>query len=348
MYQPILKGKKGEFEAWSQVQANRRSSAIPLFDLVPDKGVEEDLQKFAAGLTLSIQPGDTFALDTAALRQGATESVTGLLSYSWLAAQLTNSAKPFRPVVHLDDENTIVADALAAAESMGQQVTLRIGQTDSNSLSKKNYTSLRDFCSESSMSSGNVHLLLDFASIADGDLEACQQLAVVYLQWILANGPWASVTLASGAFPAQISKLPKQTANRLPRLDANLWNYANSAAIIPGMYYGDYGVRHPELLEGPVWNGPLPNLRYATATDWIVWREAKAPSGQPNSSFYDVCASVTALPDYRGPSFSWGDQRVEQKSRRIPGPGAGTEWITYATNAHIEFVIDRLATLGAA
>lgn len=348
LYQPILKGKKGEFEAWSRVSTSRRTAAIPLFDVVADKGIDEDLQKFVAGLTVALQPSDACAVDTAALGNGAVESVSGLLPYSWLATQLQGSQMGFRPVVHIDDDVTTMADALWAASNMGQPITLRLGGLEADPEPAVGDTSLRDFCTSSSLQTSDVHLLLDFASIFGADLAAHQRLAIAYLNWAAANGSWASVTLASGAFPAQISALPKQTANRIPRLDAMLWNLVNRTSPVPGLRYGDYGVRHPELFEGQVWNGPLPNLRYAADSDWIVWREAKAKQQQPNSSFYDVCASIAALPEYRGSTFSWGDLTVDEKSRRIPGPGGGTEWITCGTNLHMEFVIDRLATLGVA
>lgn len=348
MYQPILKGKKGEFDAWSRVSPSRRASAVPLFDIVADKGTDADLQKFVTGLLDALNPNDECAIDAAALGNGARESASGLLPYAWLAAQLQGTRKTFRPVMHVEDGTASVADAISAATTLGQPITLRVGGTDADPQPLAGDTSLRDFCTISGLQTQNVHLLLDFASIFGADLSAYQRLATAYLHWVGANGTWASVTLASGAFPAQISAMPKQTANRVPRLDAMLWNLVNPTSPVPGLRYGDYGVRHPELFEGQVWNGPLPNLRYATDADWIVWREAKAKHQQPNSSFYDVCAAVASLPEYRGSAFSWGDYSIDEKSRRVPGPGSGTAWITYGTNLHMEFVIDRLANLGVA
>lgn len=348
LYQPILKGKKGEFSAWSRVSPSRRTSAVPLFEIVADKGTDVDLQKFVTGLIDALQPNDLCAVDAAALGKGAIESRSGLLPYSWLASQLQGTQRGFRPVLHVDDGTAFVADAVSAATSMGQPITLRVGGTDADPDPAAGDTSLRGFCTKSGLRTQDVHLLLDFASIFGTDLSAHQRLATAYLHLVAANGAWASVTLASGAFPAQISALPKQTANRIPRLDAMLWNLVNPTSPVPGLRYGDYGVRHPELFEGQIWNGPLPNLRYAADSDWIVWREAKSMQQQPNSSFYDVCAAVAALPEYRGSAFSWGDFSVDEKSRRVPGPGSGTAWITYGTNLHMEFVIDRLANLGVA
>lgn len=348
MYQPIYKGKKAEFDSWSHASSARRVQANPLFEIVAAKGISADLEKFRDMLLGSCQQGDVVAVDALALGDDAVEPNSGLGPYSWLARQCAGSGVTIRAVLHLADGSAFVADAISALGP--KDIVLRIGGTDGDPQPTSSDTTLTDWCRAARLLPSDVHLLIDLASIYGLDQTVQQALAQAYLIWASTSGPWATVTLASGAFPAQISSLAKSTPNSIPRLDAALWNQARSLSPISDLQFGDYGVRHTELADGG-FGGPLPNIRYATDSEWIVWREAKHPQ-YPNGSFYKACVGIVGHTAYSGSAFSWADGVIDQKSRANPGPqpgaGTGTDWITYGMNRHLEFVVDRLTTHGAA
>lgn len=345
MYQPILKGKKGEFDAWGKVSGTRRKNMVPLFEVVAENGPEVDLKKFTGYLADAITSGDLIAIDAVQL---GSASVTddGTKAYSWLKNVLLGTGLTFRPVVHLEDDEALVRDGLAVALD---GIVLRIGGTDGEPHPEEEDTTLADWCNRLGIATTTVHLLIDFESIHGADLVSQVKMADAYLRWADANGPWASVTLASGAFPSQITSVPKGVPFPVPRNDAHLWNRAKKTSPVPDLHYGDYGIRHPSLpTEG--FGGPLPNLRYTANKEWIVWREAKLTK-YPNSSFFSACAGIVGHSSFKGASFSWADDVIDTKSRLRPGPtgaGTGTEWITYGMNHHFELVVDRLTTGGAA
>lgn len=350
MYQPILKGKKAEFDAWQNMSVSRRTNAIPLFELVVKDGTDADLEAFRDRLQGSTQPQDTVAVDLQALGANAVESTSGLQPYTWLAQEMKGSGVNIMPVVYLEDEFAVAEDAVAAVRKLKEQIVLRIGGRNGDPAPADDDESLKDYCGSIGISSDKVHLLIDFGGIYGSDIGLLQRLANSYLAWAAANGPWASVTLAAGAFPAQITALPKSTPNMVPRLDGALWNLVHPTSPVANLRYGDYGIRHPELPDGG-FGGPLPNLRYATTTDWVVWREAKLTK-YPNGSFYSVCAGIVGLPQFGGANFSWADDVISAKAACQPGPapgaGTGAEWITYGMNRHLEYVVDRLTNHGVA
>lgn len=345
MYQPILKGKKGELDAWGKVSSMRRKHMVPLFEIVAEDGTETDLEKFYGYLVDAIMPGDVIAVDAIQLGPStATGSETR--AYSWLKDALENAGVTFRPVVHLEDDEALVGDALTAAYD---GVVLRIGGTDGEPHPGAGDHTLADWCKASRLATTNVHLLIDFESVHGINPASQESVAGDYLTWANANGPWASVTLASGAFPSQITSVPKGKPVALPRGDAELWNLAKKKSPVPNLRYGDYGVRHPSLPTSG-FGGPLPNLRYAADTEWIVWRESKDQK-HPNGSFFHVCAGIVGHRSFKGGAFSWADGVIQTKSGLQPGdpgPGTGTEWITYGMNHHFELVVDRLTTGGDA
>lgn len=350
MYQPILKGKKAEFEAWRNVSSARRNVTIPLFEVIANKGVDYDLGSFSDAVFDCSQAGDILAVDSHALGEDAVDTTTSRSPYSLLALNAASSGVRLRPVVHLGDGAGFISDAVTAAGATREKIVLRVGGSEADPAPGATDVTLKTYCRDAGVSPGDVHLLIDFASVHGSALDELETMAATYLAWADRNGTWASVTLASGAFPSQITSLPKKSKNLLRRLDAEMWNAAVLSSPIADIHYGDYGVRHPDLPDSG-FGGPIPNLRYCTDSAWIVWREAKLAKF-PHGSFYDVCRAVVATPEYSGAAHSWGDGVIDAKSKCVAGPaagaGGGTEWIMYGMNRHISYVADRLSSLGVA
>lgn len=345
MYQPILKGKKGEIRAWEKVSAKRRRHMVPLFEIVSENGPEADLRKFYNYLAGAIMPGDVIAVD--AIKLGAFTGRAGEKQpYSWLKDALEDTDITFRPVIHLEDNGAVISDAKTAAYD---GIVLRIGGSDGEPDREVWDLRLNDWCKTSRVATTEVHLLIDFESIHGFSPHSQESVAGAYLRWAYTNGPWASVTLASGAFPPQITSTPKGTPVSIPRGDTELWNLAKKRNPAPNLRYGDYGVRHPALSTSG-FGGPLPNLRYTAAKEWIVWRESRDQK-YPNGSFFHVCAGIAGHRSFMGATFSWADAIIQRKSSLqpgAPGQGGGTEWITYGMNHHFELVVDRLTNGGDA
>lgn len=342
MYVPILKGKQGEFDAWGHVGTSRRRQVQPLFEIVSDKGTSQDLSKFRDGLVKVSQSGDHLAIDAGSLSPWADDSGDSPTAYAWLESELAYAEVSFQAVVRLGDSSEQISSLLRDVGPRG--IMLRIGGTELDPSPTPSDTSLRDWCAEHDVPPEEVDLLLDLGSIHGLDSLSVSDMADAYLDWAASNGPWASVILSSGAFPQQISNLKKGEYNLVERADAALWRRMRGTRDAE-LRYSDYGMRHPDLIEGQMWNGPLPNLRYTAGSHWIVWREGK-DDHQGFSTFYDVCANIMAHAEFLGADFSWGDETIESKASRNPGPGSGQQWITIGLNHHLEFVVDRLSRLG--
>jgi hypothetical protein len=127
MYQPILKGKKAEFDAWQNVRASKRKHAIPLFELVVKEGTDSDLASFRDRLLSSTHGGDIVAVDVRSLGSNAVESSSGLRPYSWLVRETQSSRVKIRPVIYLDDDVVVARDALTDSRANNELIVLRIG-----------------------------------------------------------------------------------------------------------------------------------------------------------------------------------------------------------------------------
>ncbi len=352
MYQPILRSMPGEMEAWEKVSNASRMRTVPLFELEfkSKATLDEQLVGFAKSLFSGRPAGEVVAVDSKALGYEAVHSVIGCSPNMFLAFMAEPNGIGVRPVVRMDDPVSFVRDAILAAQNTKERITLRVDRSTGSSLTAGT-NDLQAFCNSAAVLSSEIHLLIDFGSVYGADVGSLSAEADAVLAVANSAGPWASVTLASGAFPPNITALAKGVRNTVPRLDADLWNSVSSSLDAGTVFFGDYGIRYPDMDgTGGAPRGPLPNLKYCTSNDWIVWREQTLVE-YPNSSFYAVCAGIVAQAAFSGPNFSWGDGIIHAKSTCHPGPkgaGTGQQWITYALNHHLEFVIDRLSTLGVA
>lgn len=345
-YQPIFKAKPGEFTAWENASSAVRASTLPLFEM--DYSGRADfhnyLKRCVASWGRSHSTGDVVVVDASTLDQVSPIAPGGLRIVPWLAAELAKHNIHLRPVIRPSDDPIVLADAAAVAALTGHGAVIRFGTTRVPPTTDDVSTHLVPLARALAIDPPEVHLLLDFQEMADAS--AVSQLTPVANTLLveLADQPaLGSVHIASAAFPPSISGLPQSAANLIPRFDAAFFAGLTIPAELT-IGYADYAVNNPAP-GSPNARTPLPNLRYTTDTQWLIWREPKVQPG--NFAFYTVCKRVVATAHYAGPTYSWGDKMIDEKSRQIGGAGGAKEWRSYATSHHLQTVVDRLATLGA-
>jgi len=190
----------------------------------------------------------------------------------------------------------------------------------------------------------DMDVLIDFATVASmRDVTRCVPSAIKMLVWANTNGPWRSVTIASGAFPPSISDLSLGVVTSLRRYDANLFSLVVAAGPVIQPDYGDYAINNP-FLQPPAPRGPKPNLRYTSGMAWEVLREDTLLPG--NQSFCTVCAKMVHSIHWAGRQYSAGDMEIERCSRQVGGAGTATQWLEWGASHHMAHVIDRLTNLG--
>lgn len=319
-------------------------STRPVFEVVPNKGPAADLTTFISGATPDWPRGKVMTVDTAALDQSAVQGSVDSPTM-WMARALHGRGIPARPVIHLDDEPAVLAEAAAAHSLHGQGACLRLGSEKVDPDVNAATTSLPRVLATTGFTPADIHLLIDFQHVdSERTVGRVVTVAAELVRWAAAAGNWRSVTVASGAFPVSISNLPTGTHTLLARHDADLWRRLVTNMKLPiRPDYGDYGIAHPAM--PTVGRGPNPNLRYTHAGAWWVWREQRQRPG--NESFFTLCGRVVRSEAWRHEQYSWGDQQVHRCSHEAGGAGTATQWRAYGTSHHLATVTDHLARLGA-
>jgi hypothetical protein len=346
-YVPILKGKPGEFKACRNADAAILTGTRVVMEVVPERGLDRDLTLFVRNVAAHWPKAEVLTVDSGFLDQ--TDSVAGTAdgAVMWVASQFYDKGAKYRPVMHLEDDPDVFTEIAAAVELHDEGACLRLGSEEEYPDPDETDARFEDALAAADLDTDDVHLLIDLRSIeAQREIRGVTPIAIDMLAWAATKGPWASVTVASGAFPASISTFDKGAATPVPRYDAALYDaiVAEGPAIVPD--FGDYAINHPLMPTSGFRMGPLPSLRYTADRNWQVFREGKDRPG--NESFFTVCEKVVASPYWpaAAAAYSWGDAEVDRCSHSRPGAGTATEWRAYGTSHHIAVVIDRLATLG--
>jgi Beta protein len=337
---PILKGRRAEFSALCHVAEPVSSILRPLLEVLPDErmSVHGSSLRFAHRLMDSAPKDMIFAVDCHYLRpdgSGRPLQRVAQAIHEWGITMI--------PVFSPGDGQD-PADVRVAADLHKSGGCLRLDRAHCLSIAARRDDQIPEVLDAADLRTTDIDLVIDLGDVCTRETgQDAPHLARTALAWAQSRR-WRSVTLASGAFPVNISDLPLGTSTPLPRWDAVLWAELVGTPIGgQDVGYGDYAVSNPEPSRG---FAPLPNLRYTAKRHWHVYRYPKSPDGGMRT-FGDLCLAVMASNHWpaQGKDFSWGDEQVQLCAHgfKIGNPAM---WRAFGISHHLAVVADRLTTLG--
>lgn len=346
-YVPILKGKAGELDALKLVQIRTRQAMTPLVEVAPKdenptaatvaKICRQTVGRLAKSYPDPVMlDGGLFDLDQ--LIDGG----RGVVAV--LADEARSEGILARPVLRIGDPARALQEAADAHGTDGHGLALRVVGEDLDEDPEDLDDALDDTLTETSTSRADVDLVLDVGPI-DGDVavRGAARLVASLLRDLPRIDEWRSVTVASGAFPVDLSQFSAHVIGERPRYDAQLFDRVRTKKIPRQPDFGDYAVAHPALTvtAGPY--APPPQLRYTVADRWLVLKGRRTdPRG--HAQFHHICKVIAGHHEFTGTPCGVADQRIAGGSTQ--GPGNGTTWRQIGTTHHLDFVALRLTTLG--
>jgi hypothetical protein len=235
-------------------------------------------------------------------------------------------------------------DAATAHSSDGSGVAVRLSVEDLDEDPVDIDDALTELLRRLSVDRSDVDLVLDLGAV-NGDLSvrAGSRLVADALRELTGLEEWREVIMTAGAFPTDLSAFGPWTLGELPRDDASLYDHLQQRRRITRRpVFGDYAVAHPLLAIGPSFPA-APQLRYTLADRWLTLKGSrKDPRG--HQQFYEICDTIARHPEFVGPALGKGDARIANS--RGNGPGNASTWREIATTHHLDYVVQRLTTLG--
>lgn len=342
-YVPILKGKRGEFDALGNLTEPTRASVYPLIEVLPspeEQDVGADIDKAIAALrTRWFQ--EPFMLDLSSFDLDERYEGRTILGYAMGVAR--GFLRPVA-VVRLGDSDAVYADA-GQAGANGIGVAIRLISEDLDVEPEELNEELDRVLAIMELDPAEIDLIVDVGAISgDFAITGGARLIKGVLRDLSHFPDYRSVTVAAGAFPADLSNVAAWTLGEHPRDDAALYNRVRNRPMSRTINFGDYAIAHPLLAAGVPF-APPPQLRYTVSDRWLSLK-GKRNDPRGNSQFYDVCATIASHPAFVGAELGEADRRIANGRGGGHGPGNATTWRTIGTQHHVDLVVSRLTILG--
>ncbi len=266
----------------------------------------------------------------------------GAVGYSIAAAVEQGIAAT--PVVRLDDGPLARQDAATWHSDTRRGIAVRLSAEDLDEDAEDIDEALTEILQKLSDDRRDADLVLDLGPVV-GDLMVRPGSRVVadVLRALTGAEEWREVIMSAGAFPADLTAYPARVLGEPVRYDAAIYDQLRQRKRVPRQpVFGDYAVASPVLVTGLPYRAAL-QLRYTVADKWLVVKAAlNDPRG--HTQFYDVCETIARHPDFVGAALGRADARIADP--RGEGPGNASTWREIGTTHHLDYLVQRITTLG--
>jgi hypothetical protein len=347
-YIPILKGRQGELLALSAVNDSTKNAIRPLIELVPrgergDEGATRDSCDRLAD-TLGDHWGSYPAfLDAGLLDQSIKFGDGGPLLRVTRRAAEQWGVKAI-PVLRVDDPPLALQDAAKLNAESNCGLCIRLVGEDLDREPEELEEAFQQLLGTCQIERTKADIVVDAGAIESEQMvRAFARMLRSLVRDLERMGPWRSLVVASGAFPADLSAYAPRVLGERSRFDADLWaQIVARGRFESAIDFGDYAIAHPLLGAGVPFTA-APQLRYTTADKWLILKGRRNdPAGY--EQFYTICRTIADHEEFAGAALGGADARIANPTAY--GPGNATTWRQIGTAHHLDFVALRLATFG--
>jgi hypothetical protein len=343
-YMPILKGKKGEFDALSHIPAQIKRHITPLIEVPPKKANEGGLHKIATTLRDKWGSDEKIIFDLNHIHPDKTLN-NGTHVMKFFFDCLYSSS--VRAIPTTDLTRGWNKNILTVISNISNAICLRLFWDDLVSVDELN-NNIQKLLNEMHKEKSDVHLLIDLRAVYENEnLNNKARVVIESINGLHGLYQYKSITVASSGFPDSLGFIKRGETKRIKRLGFYLWENIINNSKEPKMRpsFGDYGIVNPDnWIEHDVRYTPAAKIRHALEYEWIVLKGGSLKDHpRKYKQYYDMSHILSNMTDFRGAGFSWGSRYISERARGSGGTGNLTKWIEADTNHHITTTVKQLA-----
>ncbi|QYM91249.1 beta family protein [Dickeya zeae] len=358
-YVPILKTKRAEFSAITQLASQVKSSIAPIFEIepvpldpdtdVPEKTYNSLLDGFGRKLLSSCTDINIIYIDGLLIDERFIDPV----DYPPMANAVNQARTAGLHVIPVSSP-TRTTSYLNQIDSLIQnEVCLRLTMTD-----LANPQLVSGYITRLRIPYENIDVVIDLRdTISNGAFESGQSymLALGLINNLTNLNKFRRVILSAGSFPVDLSEISVGVYSQ-PRFEWLLWQQLyRSNDLERKIIYSDYGVQHPDYTRlATRFPSVSASVRYTGNDDFWVFR-GKSANQYGYDQYGSHSQSIVSHPEYSGQQFSAGDQDIFNYASvyashiQSPSPnnkfGSPEVWRRIGQNHHITKVVEQLASL---
>lgn len=340
IYFPLLRWKLGERSALANLTPAVKNQINPIIEFPPDCDYnDQKLLNFCDTTVNDWGINLPFFLDLSSVDYDGAPNGTNHPALALLGAahqrQLT-----LLPIISLNmDPDLFIAIQQAYRSGYCSNIALRITEEEEDTAANDASEMIRDL----GVKQSDVDLVIDLRDVSNGAIRVkIRSLNALVAQF--GTGYRRSIVL-SGAIPGDLGNyIGTDDDGYIPRHDWRLWLQTRRIQNLNHLLFGDYTTIPCEFRDIPYMGAP--KAKYTLEEEWFVIKGHRA-RGRDNQRQMQALVIVNSN-FYRGPQYSFGDNRIYQCSDGSWGPGNPTNWVTNDINQHITFVRNQVSAILAA
>ncbi|HGY9593543.1 TPA: beta family protein [Vibrio campbellii] len=358
-YVPILKAKKGEFEAYQNLSRAVQLNTLPIFELpqLTSKMLENKtysalvspydyfVGKCAKELSSSLGV-PTLGVDIHAWAPNSTvESGEHVLSK--FVSALTAYGCDAIPVIGYDRwEDEEYATVLKLIAQSKDRFILRLDSFAFEDMIEGDvfFDTLEDIVSSMNLDTSKCSVLLDFGDVTKTSIVEIEEQVTTALS-LLRDYKFMFTSIAGCSVTTDINGMVPSinSTGIVVRKEFKAWKAVKTFAPNTNFVFGDYGIANPNVADGIVAPDANGKIRYTIADSFFVVRGYSRRQGEKGAQMHGLCETLVNSGYYLGPEFSWGDSMIHKCSQhgtigKKVFVGSTTNWVSIDTTHHMTFV----------
>lgn len=347
-YIPVLRTKPAEWNALRSLAVDVRQAITPRLEVLP---AELDLIGHAAS------PGLPRAFQKFAIK----------IRRSWGSATAFVDFSRLSPSIRSDSGEHPLTLFGRAAASYGVNPILTLGPYDDSAflLAAREFTRRHKFGVAVRLHYGDLdketvteetEALLSALGVNYSDTDVFVDCGVVDdvppdYDWLCSRIPhlarWRNFIVTGGSFPENLEGMAigARVRVRYEWLHWQAWALAPRLRSVRVPHFSDYTIQHA-VYEPPEGGRPSASIRYTAETYWLIMR-GEAPSKKNGGSrqYYGNARFLCERDEFKGSTYSFGDQYISDAANRRGGPGTPATWITAGVSHHITLAARQVAAV---
>ncbi|MFG8813924.1 beta family protein [Pseudomonas aeruginosa] len=349
-YFPVLKAKKGELDALSNLSQSVLARTTPIIELTKlggrqleaaqkwtDTPFKDYIEKCSAEIAKAI-PKKQLMLDIFQWPENfLIESGEHILNYA--IDQLTEKGILPCPLIGYDRWETPEYKEAIKSIRLGkdQFFSIRLDSVALEDMLDPDYFNevIEDIVAETNLIPLNTPVIIDLEDITKKSVnDAIETIGRAYEH--MRSLGFTYIISVGSSIPTSVNhavKTPDSSAT-IFRKEVLAWKGFLQAYPTASLYFGDYGVRNPRAADNiiaPDMNG---KIRYTIENSYFIARGHSLRRENKAAQNNVLARAIVESPHYMGENFSWGDYRIMECSKE-KFVGNPTTWISIDTNHHI-------------
>jgi len=356
-YVPILRAKKGEFNAIRNLSESSHERILPLFEfprftnktnnLVICRGQPNPIECYLNDLVNKIitsRGTNPVLIDIFKWSPDSTvENGEHVLSY--IAKRLSEQHTPVIPVIGYDRwEDEEYSNALSLIDYTGGKYCLRLESYAFSDMLDDDYflENIDDIIAKLNLDTSKCSVILDFGDVTKVSISEIQDKIATALS-LLSRYQFEFISIAGCSLTTVINDMVSDidSTGTIIRREMIAWEAYKRHEYTPNLIFGDYGVVNPTAQDDIIAPDANGKIRYTIKNNYFVVRGHSRRQGNKGEQMYDLSQIVADSSHYMLEIFSWGDKRIKDCSNRL-FKGSPCDWVAIDTNHHIQSVITEI------